>query len=93
MTDSHRSQHFLYFDDVRSAMAMVEMGEEMAKAPALRNLLKREPMHGNLGALTMESCNGFGGYARHEACTAKIAYSREWRIVNERWMTCEQDIG
>lgn len=60
-------------DDVRSASATIEIGREMAHAPAFRKLLKREAMPGNLGASDMES------YIRdsavtfwHQACTAKM---------------------
>ena len=60
-------------DDVRSAMATIEIAREMAHAPAYRGLLKREAMPGKLGASEMEA------YVRdsavtfwHQACTAKM---------------------
>ena len=71
-------------DDVRSAMATIEIAREMAHAPAFGNLLKREAMPGNLGASEMES------YIRdsavtfwHQACTAKMGTDSA-SVVNAR---------
>ncbi|HEY6645076.1 GMC family oxidoreductase [Povalibacter sp.] len=71
-------------EDLRSAMATIEIGREMAHAPAFRNLLKREAMPGNLGASEMER------YVRdsavtfwHQACTAKMGHD-SMSVVNGR---------
>jgi choline dehydrogenase len=71
-------------DDVRSAMATIEIGREMAHAPAFRHLLKREAMPGKLGASEMEI------YIRdsavtfwHQACTAKMGRD-SMSVVNGR---------
>jgi choline dehydrogenase len=71
-------------DDVRSAMATIEIGREMAHAPAFRRLLKREAMPGKLGASEMKS------YIRnaavtfwHQACTAKMG-NDSMSVVNGR---------
>jgi choline dehydrogenase len=71
-------------DDLRGAMTTIEIGREMAHAPAFRNLLKREAMPGNLGASEMER------YIRdsavtfwHQACTAKMGHD-SMSVVNGR---------
>lgn len=71
-------------DDVRSALRTIEIGREMAHAPAFKNLLKREAMPGNLNASAMES------YVRdsavtfwHQACTAKMGHD-SMSVVNGR---------
>ncbi len=71
-------------DDVRSAKATIEIGREMAHAPAFRKLLKHEAMPGNLGASEMET------YIRdsavtfwHQACTAKMGHD-SMSVVNGR---------
>src|SRR5690606_38901294 len=67
-----------------SAMATIEIAREMARAPAFRNLLKREAMPGNLSAAEMET------YIRdsavtfwHQACTAKMGRDA-MSVVNGR---------
>ena len=71
-------------DDVRSAMATMEIGREIAHAPAFKKLLKREAMPGKLDASAMES------YIRdsavtfwHQACTAKMGRD-SMSVVNGR---------
>ena len=71
-------------DDVRSARATIEIGREMARAPAFKGLLKREAMPGNLSASAMDS------YIRdsavtfwHQACTAKMGHD-SMSVVNGR---------
>ncbi|MBM0104897.1 GMC family oxidoreductase N-terminal domain-containing protein [Steroidobacter sp. S1-65] len=71
-------------DDVRSAMATIEIAREMARAPAFSHLLKREAMPGDLSAAEMES------YIRdsavtfwHQACTAKMGHD-SMSVVNGR---------
>lgn len=60
-------------DDLRSAIDTIEIGREVAHAPAFRHLLKREAMPGALRAAELEH------YIRdsavtfwHQACTAKM---------------------
>lgn len=71
-------------DDLRSAMATIEIGRAMAHAAAFGNMMKREAMPGNLGASEMES------YIRdsavtfwHQACTAKMGRD-SMSVVNGR---------
>ncbi len=71
-------------DDLRSAMKTIEIGREMAHAPAFRRLLKREAMPGKLGAADMQT------YIRdaavtfwHQGCTAKMG-SDSMSVVNGR---------
>ena len=60
-------------DDMRAAIATIELAREMAHASPFRKLLKREAMPGHLGAAEMET------YVRdsavtfwHQSCTAKM---------------------
>lgn len=69
-------------DDLRSALATIDIGRQMANAPAFRKFVKREAMPGKLGASEMAS------YIRdsavtfwHQACTAKMGHD-SMSVVN-----------
>lgn len=71
-------------DDLRGAKATIEIGREMAHAPAFRGLLKHEAMPGDLDASELEN------YIRdaavtfwHQACTAKMG-NDAMSVVNGR---------
>lgn len=71
-------------DDLRSALATIQIGREVAHAPAFKNLLKREAMPGKLNTSEMER------YVRdsavtfwHQACTAKMGHD-PMSVVNGR---------
>ena len=60
-------------DDLKAALACVELCREIGNSPALRPFVKREVMPGNLKGAALEDFVREGAFSYwHQTCTAKM---------------------